>query len=72
MTPIRTNLAALDRETYAQFHSHDEKSPIFLARLIEARAVQPLTEEARRARMRELAQKLVERALAADRRAKKG
>src|SRR5688500_2891709 len=63
-------LAALDRETYAQFHSHDPKHPISLARLIEARAAQPLTEEARRARTREFGQKLVEREFAADRRKK--
>ena len=63
-------LAKLDRMTADKFHSLEPKALIFLARLIEERAGQPLTEEARRARMRELARKLIERAIEADRRAK--
>jgi hypothetical protein len=63
-------LAALDRKTVAEFHRHEGKAPIFLARLVEQQAGEPLTEEARRARMRDLAAKLRERALAADRKEK--
>jgi hypothetical protein len=63
-------LAKLDHQTAATFHSLEPKDPIFLARLIEQRAGQPLTEEARRARMRDLAKSLIARALEADRRAK--
>jgi hypothetical protein len=63
-------LAKLDHQTAATFHSLEPKDPIFLARLIEQRAGQPLTEEARRARMRDLAKSLIARALEADRRVK--
>ena len=63
-------LAKLDHQTVDKFRSLEPKGPIFLARLIEQRAGQPLTEEARRARMHELAKKLIARALEADRSAK--
>ena len=63
-------LAKLDRKTAQKFHSIEPRAPIFLAHLIDRTAGQRLSEEDRRARMRELGRKLIERALAADRRAK--
>jgi hypothetical protein len=64
-------LASLDRATAAEFHENRQPKRIFLDRLLDEAAGRPLTVEERRAAIHGVGESIIERALAADRAAKR-
>ncbi len=61
-------LAALDRETHREFHENRQPKRIYLDRVLEEVAGRPLTPEERSTRKHELAEIIVQRAVAGNRR----